>query len=416
MIKTLYVNFALKKSKALANGTAPLYLRFTIDSARIEFTTRRYVNPSVWSGTAQKMKGTHTEAREFNQYLKTIEQRCFDAYRELLELKMPVNVKTLKDKLFGLEEQEEVRTIIPIFKEHNRKVKALLGKEYAPGTLERYKTSLSHTEDFLKWQYKVDDMDIQKIDHQFFSNYYFYLRTERNCSNNTTVKYLKNFKKIIRICIANGWLNKDPFAAYKAKLTEVIPEFLNSEELATLTDKHFEIERVSQVRDIFVFSCYTGLAYADVKKLDRSEVIIGVDGEQWIMTSRQKTETASRIPLLPVALSIMKRYADHPSCKRDGKLLPVLSNQKMNAYLKEIGNLCGITKAFTYHTARHTFATTVTLANGVPIESVSKMLGHTNIKTTQHYAKILDIKVGEDMRMLRNKLAGTFAGKPESKV
>jgi site-specific recombinase XerD len=389
-----------------AEGLAPVYMRFTIDAQRIEFSIQRFIKPEFWSASAQKMKGSYEEARVFNQFLRAMEQRTYDAHRQLLELRQPITVHALKDKLFGTEVKEETRTIVPIFKEHNRRIEALINKEYAPGTLERYTTSLKHTVEFMQWQYKVDDMDITKINHQFVANYDFFLRSEKNCCNNTTVKYLKNFKKIIRICMANGWIAKDPFLALKSKLTEVVPAFLTSEELALLSGKVFNIPRIAQVRDIFLFSCYTGLAYVDVKKLDRSEITIGVDGGQWVTTYRQKTDTPSRIPLLPMAIEIMDRYADFPACKKQGKLLPVLSNQKMNAYLREIGDLCGIEKPFTYHTARHTFATTVTLANGVPIESVSKMLGHKNIKTTQHYARILDMKVSQDMNDLRIKLAG----------
>lgn len=160
------------------------------------------------------------------------------------------------------------------------------------------------------------------------------------------------------------------------------------------------------MRDVFVFCCYTGLSYADVKKLKRNEIGIGMDGGQWIFASRQKTDTSSRIPLLPVALEILYRYHEHPQCENQGLLLPVLSNQKMNAYLKEIADLSGVSKHLTFHLARHTFATTVTLSNNVPIETVSKMLGHTNIKTTQHYAKILDLKVSQDMAALKQKYAG----------
>jgi integrase len=174
--------------------------------------------------------------------------------------------------------------------------------------------------------------------------------------------------------------------------------------LETMAQKTFVSTRLEQVRDIFLFSCYTGLAYIDVQKLKSSEIVSGHDGEQWIFTSRQKTDTPSRIPLMPYALGVIEKYRDHPQCEIEGRLLPILTNQKMNAYLKEIADLCGIDKDLTFHIARHTFATTVTLLNGVPIESVSKMLGHTNIKTTQHYARILDLKVGEDMGVLRKKL------------
>jgi site-specific recombinase XerD len=304
----------------------------------------------------------------------------------------------------GKNEVPAGKMLVPIFEEHNKQVKALIGKEYSKGTYDRYETSLKHTKAFLLWKYQVIDIDIYGIDHEFITSYDFYLRSERNCNNNSTVKYLKNFKKIILICIANGWLDKDPFVKYKPKVKEVKRDFLNSEDLETLANKKLVSDRVSQVRDIFLFSCYTGLAYADVKKLKRSEIVPGIDGQKWIYTSRQKTDTDSRVPLLPNALDLMAKYEDHPQCVDDGLLLPVLSNQKMNSYLKEIADACGITKELTYHIARHTFATTVTLANGVSIESVSKMLGHKNIRTTQHYAKILDQKVSEDMTLLKQKL------------
>jgi site-specific recombinase XerD len=322
----------------------------------------------------------------------------------MIEKKLPLTAANLKNLLLGKEETSPDKMLIPIFEQHNREVKALIGKEFAKGTFDRYETSLKHTKDFLLWKYKVADIGIAGIDHEFIMSYDFYLRTERNCNNNSTVKYLKNFKKIILICIANGWLDKDPFAKYKPKVKQVKRDFLNTDELAAMAAKKLASSRTGQVRDIFLFCCYTGLAYADVKKLKRTEIVVGVDGGKWIATSRKKTDTASNIPLLPQAIELMNIYKEHPQCANDGLLLPVLSNQKMNSYLKEIGDACGITKELTFHIARHTFATTVTLANGVSIESVSKMLGHTNIKTTQHYAKILDMKVSEDMTNLKQKL------------
>jgi site-specific recombinase XerD len=279
----------------------------------------------------------------------------------------------------------------------------LVGEEFAKGTLSRYNISLKHTQDFLSWKYNVSDIDIRKVDHAFITEYEFYLRSVRKCANNSAVKYIKNFKKIIRICIANGWLIADPFINYKSKVKVVERIFLSTEELQALADKEFATGRLSQVRDIFLFCCFTGLAYADVQKLRRSDLIVGIDGGRWISIKRQKTDTPARIPLLPNAETLMNRYADHPQCENSGRVLPVLSNQKMNAYLKEIADVCGIDKPITFHIARHTFATTVTLLNGVPIETVSKMLGHTNIQTTQHYAKVLDIKVGRDMEVLMAK-------------
>jgi len=211
-------------------------------------------------------------------------------------------------------------------------------------------------------------------------------------------------RKIVNYCLKTGWLQRDPFFGFKMAKREVVREFLSEDEVQTLTTKRFTIDRLSQVRDIFLFSCYTGLAFIDVFQLTPASIAKGVDGKQWIFTSRQKTDTPTRIPLLPQAQEILNKYKDHPRCINESKVLPVLSNQKMNAYLKEIADVCGITKTLTFHIARHTFATTVTLNNDVPIESVSKMLGHKSIKITQHYAKILDKKVSEDMRLLSQRL------------
>jgi site-specific recombinase XerD len=323
----------------------------------------------------------------------------------MIDRKLPLTALNLKNILLHKDAASPDKMLVPIFEEHNHRVKSLVGKEYAKGTRDRYEVSLKHTKEFLLWKYKVNDIDIRAIDHEFVMSYDFYLRSERNCNNNSTVKYLKNFKKIILICIANGWLDKDPFIKYKPKVKPVKRDYLTAEDLELIESKTLVSDRVSQVRDIFLFSCYTGLAYADVKKLKRSEIINGIDGQKWVFTSRQKTNTDSRIPLLPKALELMEMYKEHPQCVDNGLLLPVLSNQKMNSYLKEIADACGITKELTYHIARHTFATTVTLTNGVSIESVSKMLGHTNIRTTQHYAKILDSKVSQDMSALKQKLS-----------
>jgi len=405
MNKTFGLLFYLKRSKMIADGTVPVYLRVTIDGERIEISSKRYVNPDKWNVTGQKLNGSGEEVRRLNTYLKTLEHQVYEVHREMIEKKLPLTAVNLKNILLKKDEVETGKMLVPIFEEHNRQIEALVAKEYAKGTLDRYQTSLKHTKAFIKWKYKVDDIDIRDVDHEFIMSYDFYLRSERNCANNSTVKYLKNFKKIILICIANGWLEKDPFIKYKPKVKEVIRNYLTIEELELMLNKQFASDRVNQVRDIFVFCCYTGLAYADVKKLKGTEITVGLDGQQWVFTSRQKTDTASRIPLLPPALQIIKKYKDHPECSDQGKLLPVLSNQKMNSYLKEIADVCGINKELTFHIARHTFATTVTLANGVSIESVSKMLGHTNIRTTQHYAKILDAKVSEDMILLKKKLS-----------
>lgn len=332
MNKSFSLLFYVKSSKLNADGTAPIYLRITIDGQRIEISSKRQVIPSKWNTAAQKINGSGDHARSLNDYLKTLERQVYEAHQLMFNKKLSLTATNLKTLLLGKEEVSQSKMLIPIFEEHNSQIKALIGKEFSKGTYDRYQTSLKHTKDFLMWKYKISDIAITSIDHEFVMAYDFYLRSERNCNNNSTVKYLKNFKKIVLICLANGWLDKDPFSKYKPKVKEVKRDFLNAEELATMAGKQLASDRTSQVRDIFLFSCYTGLAYADVKKLKRSEIVIGVDGGKWISTSRQKTDTASSIPLLPQAIELMNKYKDHPQCVNDGLLLPVLSNQKMNSY------------------------------------------------------------------------------------
>ena len=405
MNATISILFYLKRAKANAQGLAPIFQRITINGRRLDNSTGKFVDPSKWHPEMSKMRGNSEEARLINGHLDNLRTKILIAEKELNKKDIPVNLETLKNMLLGTKERQ--RLLVPIFEEHNNKIKELLGIEYAPGTYERYQTSLKHTKDFLNWKYSISDIDITKIDHAFITDYEFYLRSVRKCANNTAVKYIKNFNKIIKLCLANDWLEKNPFANYKSKVKEVERVYLSEGEIQNIINKDFKTKRLSLVRDIFLFSCFTGLAYIDVKNLTKSHISIGIDGDKWIFTHRQKTESASKIPVLPVTQMIIDKYADHPQAINEEKLLPILSNQKMNAYLKEIAAVCEIEKELTFHIARHTFATTVTLTNGVPIESVSKMLGHKNLRTTQHYAKVLDKKVSEDMKILRDKFSLT---------
>ena len=400
------LHFYARSTKANANGLLPIYGRLTVDGKRLEYSTKKYVEKSKWSSDLSKMKGQSEEARSINSYLDLMKSKVFDTQMELIHRNEELSIENFKSKLLGSEERH--RKLIPIFQDHNNKIKELVGKEYAAGTLERYTTSLKHTIEFMQWKYNVSDIDITKIDHAFITDYEFWLRSARNCANNTAVKYIKNFHKIIKICLDNDWLEKNPFANYKSKVKEVERVFLTEKEIQSIIEKDFRITRLSLVRDIFLFSCFTGLAYIDVKNLTKSHINYGIDGEKWIFTHRQKTESASKIPILPVTQMIIDKYENHPQSNNQNKLLPVLSNQKMNAYLKEIAAVCEIEKELTFHIARHTFATTITLTNGVPIESVSKMLGHKNLRTTQHYAKVLDRKVSDDMQALKEKFSFNF--------
>lgn len=402
MEKSFGLHFHLKKCVNNENEF-PIYMRITVNGEYREISVKRKCDPTKWNVSAGRVDGKTEFAKALNSYLDVLQRKLYDARKNLLENDYPVTAENIKTVLLGKEISVHKYMLMEVFKHHNDQMAALVGIEYAPGTLERYTTSYNHTRSFLEWKYQVSDMDITKLNYEFISEYEFWLKSVRKCDHNTTMKYLSNFRKIVKWCLLNGWLQKDPFMGFKMPKREVERTALTEIELQEMASKNFSIERLILVRDIFLFSCYTGWAYADVKNLRRTDIIIGVDGEKWIVSKRQKTDVTARIPLLPKALAILDQYHNHPACVIDGRIMPVLSNQKMNSYLKEIADSCGITKNLTYHIARHTFATTVTLSNGVPIETVSKMLGHRNLKTTQHYARILDTKISMDMMELRSK-------------
>ena len=302
------LHFYAKSTKANATGLFPIYVRLTVEGKRFEYSTKKFIEPSKWSNELSRMRGNSEEARSINSLLDFTKNQINEIQFELLKDNITLNIEEFKNRLLGTKVRE--RMLIPIFKEHNSKIKELLGIEYAPGTLERYETSLKHTSNFLFWKYNITDINIDKIDHAFITDYEFYLRTVRKCANNTAVKYIKNFNKIIKLCLANDWLDKNPFANYKSKVKEVERVYLSEVEIQNIINKDFKTERLSLVRDIFLFSCFTGLAYIDVKNLTKSHISIGIDGEKWIFTHRQKTETASKIPVLPVTQMIINKYAD----------------------------------------------------------------------------------------------------------
>ena len=395
--------FYLKKRSTYKNGPVAIYLRFTVDGQRAEASTGKTCDPSRWNTQAGRAIGTKEDVRSLNSYLDTLQAKAQEFHRWMTANDEMVTAESLKNRFIG--KTEKVRTLVTVFEDHNQKMRSLVGQEFEKSTLQRYETALMHTKDFMQWQHNVSDIPTTKINFEFLNDFEYYLRSVRKCANNSAIKYIKNLGKIVRICLGNGWLTVDPYLNYKPKTKKVHRVVLTKEELTAIAEKQFPIDRLKLVRDIFLFSCYTGLAYVDVKKLKRSEMVKGIDGDLWIYTNRQKTDTLSRIPILPAALKVVKRYEDNPQCIVDDLLLPVMSNQKMNAYLKEIADLCGISKLLTFHIARHTFATTVTLNNGVPIESVAKMMGHTSIKTTQIYAKVMDHKISSDMAALKIKLS-----------
>lgn len=400
---TLNVKFLIRKNRSNSKDEAPIYIRISIDAERVEISTGRFINPDNWDSRSSKAIGKKKGNIQINKYLEAIKNSIYDHHTEMVKNGELLSAKRLKSRFLGLNENQ--KTLLQVFEYHNQQMKALLGSTYAAATIKRYDTTIEHVRNFLKYQYQVQDLLLQHIKYSFISDFEHYFKVVRKCNHNTTIKYLKNVRKVINLAIKNEWLEKDPFVKFQAKIIEVKRDFITKEELQKLEDLKLSFPRLDVVRDIFVFACYSGLAYVDVSNLTKNNIRLGIDGNLWILTERTKTKSQSNIPLLPKAHDMIKKYSGHPNKKTEDHIFPKFSNQKMNAYLKEIADLASIDKNLTFHIARHTFATTVTLANGVPIESISSMLGHKSIRTTQIYSKVVNEKVSSDMNMLKKKLS-----------
>lgn len=388
----------IKKTKLLKNGEAPIFIRITMGSERSEFGTKRSVLPNRWDDSLQRVKGNTPIASEINTLLSNLEQKISAAAEYLAFVQEKVSPEAVLARIHG--KKETRRTILQVFEEHNSRARALVGIDFAPGTVQRYETSYKHTRDFIRWKYKKDDLPLEALSHQLIRDYELYLKTERKCNHNSATKYLKNFKKIVRIALANRWLENDPFASIKFTLKPVDAVYLTEQELGAVMQKELRVERVAQVRDVFLFCCFTGLAFSDVKGLKKEHLSRDSDGSRWIHKKRQKTNQLSTIFVIEAAWRILEKYKHHPMVLDKDMLLPVLSNQKMNSYLKEVMDLCGIDKPISTHTARHTFATTVALSNSIPIEVVSKTLGHSSIKMTQRYARTTENLIKKNMQKI----------------
>lgn len=401
-METTYSVIATIRKKRTKNGKALIMLRITVNGCRAEISVKRKIDPERWDSSANRVKGNKGDAREINALIDKLMLRLNKIYAGLVEEDDVVTADKIKQIFQG---KEPVRkTLLEAFDHHNLMMKSRVGIDFSPSTYTRYKTTYDHIKNFLLHQYSQSDIFLQQIRYPFITDLEHYLKVVRKCNHNSTLKYIRNFRKIMNMAVKNDWMDKDPFKAYQVKLKDTKRVFLTREELQVLEVKQIEINRLDQVRDVFVFCCYTGLSYVDVEKLSLKEIVIGLDGDQWISIDRTKTGNASNVPILPKAHQILLKYRDQPEIAISGRLLPVISNQRINAYLKEVATLCGIEKRLTFHAARHTFATTVTLSNGVPIETVSAMLGHKNFRTTQIYAKVVQEKINKDMQKLRNKL------------
>jgi site-specific recombinase XerD len=389
----------LKRNGQKSNGNMPIMGRITVNGMAVQFAAKVEIKPEYWNVTAGKAIGRSIEVQEVNNILESIKATMTKIYRDLQEKESNVTPERIKNIFFGIEVKSQM--VLELFKQHNDDIYKLIGVSRSTVCYNKYELTQKRLESFLKEEYHVSDISLKEINHKFITDFEAYLRGVCGYNANTTAKFIQRFKSIIIMARNNGWLHHDPFANYKIKSPKVDRGYLTQEELEAIMQKEFPIKRLEQVRDIFIFACFTGLAYIDVRNLRETNIRVSFDGNLWVMTKRQKTDVQSNIPLLDVPKQILEKYKGTLS---NGAVLPVPSNQKMNAYLKEIGELCGIGKNLTFHLARHTFATTTTLAKGVPIETVSKMLGHTNIKTTQIYARITDNKISHDMTVLAKKL------------
>ncbi len=391
MFRTL---FYLRKNEINKAGNCSIMVRITINKEQVQFSSKLQINPKLWDTSNGKVLGASTDALNINRLLNIMRVKIDEIYYQQLNEHGYVLPEKIKNIVLGVETDKK-KMLLEHFAEHNEFYLLKIGRDTSQITYGRYELTKVRLKEFLKTEYKLSDIPVMELTPIFIEKFFLFLQQEHNCNNNTALKFVQRFRTVFNYIKSTGAdIKIDPFVSFRFKTKKVVREVLTQEEIDAIYKKEFLTERLGQVRDIFLFMCYSGLSYIDVAQLTEDNVKTAFDGHQWIMTSRQKTNVPSNIRLLEIPLEIIEKYKGK---QKDGKLFPVCSNQKMNEYLKEIATICGIDKPVTCHLARHTFGTTVTLANGVPIETVSKMLGHTDIRTTQIYAKIVDRKLSTDM-------------------
>jgi integrase len=390
------------KAKATSDGL-PIFARVTIDGKRAEISLKRKACLEIWDGKAGKAMGNSEEAKSINNYIAQVKSELLKIYTRMEVLDEHITAESVKLRFTG--EAEVVKTLLQVVDYHNAQMSRMIGVDVVKITFAKYQCLRTKLVNFLKFEYKKSDVSLTDLNHKFVTNFEYFLKTHQHNSHNTAMKDIKNLKKIINLAVQYDWLPKSPFTNFKCTYKRVDREVLSNDEILAIENKDFKNIRLQHVKDLFIFSCYTGLAYSDVMQLTSKNIVLGIDGNHWIYTHRKKTDEPVRIPILPRPLEILEKYKDTPTIVNSGKLLPSFSNQKLNSYLKEIADVCSIDKNLTFHLARHTFATTIMLTNGVPIETVSKLLGHSSIKITQIYAKVVERKVSEDINVLKTKLS-----------
>ncbi|WP_350292487.1 site-specific integrase [uncultured Croceitalea sp.] len=392
-------------AKRIKNNQAPLYARITVDRKKLNISLKRRVDTRYWNPKTQRIRGTSEKARTINQYLDEVHSKLFQCYQELRADDKRITPQKIKTKYVG-DEKIERYTLKNIIEYHN----ANMFSKLHYNTSRLYLTSQRYILLFIKKKHRVEDMELADLDYKFILDFETFLRKhkprnyQKKIGNNAVMKHIQRLRRMVTLAYQLEWIDRDPFHKFKQKLLPTQRGFLTSEELDGIEKMNIKSMRLRTVRDLFVFSCYTGISYIDLTLLTNQSLVLGMDKTTWIVTQRQKTRNSVKIPLLAKALTIIEQYKYDKRSMINGTLFPMISNQKMNLYLKEIAVLAKIEKNLTFHMARHTFATTVTLTNGVPIETISKMLGHSKLTTTQIYAKVLEKKVCDDMQILREKL------------
>lgn len=380
-----------------------IYIRLTQKSSKVEFTTRLNVPMDLWNPKLQRAKGTGKLAQVINAQLEHLRFQYETHRRFLMENQVDLTPFTLRDSLLGKQETSAM-TLIDAVDHHLKHVEELKHINYSKATAEKYNRVKAYLLEFLKAKKLSEQFPLTELNYPFIRDFDVFLRSQKKQSNNTAVKFMRTFKTIINAASLNDWIKHNPFANYKGTVRTIERRKLSNMQLQTIQRKSISNERLHKIRDAFLFACYTGLAFSDMKSLKPSDVHEDLDGTKWLVKPRTKTGVMFKIPLLEIPLRIIAKYKNDPECLSKGTLLPIPSNQKFNAYLKELMDICGIDFNLTSHIARHTFATTVALENGVSLETVSKILGHSNTNITQHYGKINDTRINDEMKTLSEKL------------
>lgn len=405
--------FWIYRSKVTKQGLVPIYVRITIDGDRAECSTKRVIEPDAWDSDKEKVIDTHAEASIINDYIRLVYGEINRHYNMLLATQTHVTPNMVKESYLGKgKAKQEKRTFAKHFDQYIKQLeeKVKVG-DLSDGRYKKLKVLRRKVLLYMEHKFKNTDIMPQDMKLNFIVGFEHFLKTVQNIGHNTASKYAKDLKQVMGYVIVEEDMPNNTFQSFKATYKKVKRKYLTEEELAAIENKVITIERLDKVRDCFVFSCYTGYAYSDVEALTQKDIVKGFDGSLWIMRYRGKTDERENVPLLPKALEIINKYKNHPYCKVHNKLLPVNSNVRYNAYLKEIAGLCGISKTLTTHVARHTCATTVLLSNDVPIETVQEFLGHSDIRTTRIYARTVQKKLSRDLNVLKDKItAGISAG------